>query len=137
MSRIHNVGDHLVSQMLEKLKVDDPFNISHGMRQRMFQELCWYPKVDSRAFAHVAKKYGICVFRIGPPPGTGKLDADGNALFESLAPLYSSALHTINLKASELEKTCIGRGIRERWAVCGVSNRAQLLSAFHFKQYDC
>jgi hypothetical protein len=110
-----------LSQMMQKLRVDEPTLPGHGRRLLMFRELCLHQRVDSAVFARVARRHGILALRAGPAEGIGRLDADCGTSFDALAPLYTAALRSISGRLSELDQSGLGRGIERKWDVCGVS----------------
>ena len=105
---------------MQKLRVDEPVLPGHTTRLLMFEELCLYPRVDSGVFSRVARRYGIFSLSIGPVHSTGRLDADGCALFCALEPLYTAALKSIGGKLPELDQHGVGRGIERKWKILGV-----------------
>ena len=108
--------------MMSKLVIEDLVLPTYNARMQIFQALCVLPRLDGSVFAKVSKLHGL---GMQEPQGSlvlESLSSDRVDLFDRLAPLYSTTLHHLTSQPPAVEQFCIRRGIKDRWAVCGVSH---------------
>ena len=106
--------------MMSKLAIEDLVLPTYNVRMQIFQALCVLPRLDSSVFAKISRQHGL---GLQQPLGSSPLETlttDRATLLDSLAPLYSTTLHNLAHQPPAIDQFCGRRGIKDRWAVCGV-----------------